>query len=237
VAPRAPCPKTGMGPTRGPTLSVVSSPSVVAFGDQGPVSVFASCGACVPAPAVLVDAPGPFRPLERPGPDVPSSLLPCGRLLSGAVQAVEAHPDQLDSWLPSAGAATTLHPRARRRRAAGPRLVSVETTGVLSDSSHGVRLGFRPSVDIRCVRPLPTRCRPRPGGVPSGLGMRCIRACALRHRRGFAASLRSRLASPGRVPPMPFLTTSTACSARAAQACCILQPTMGFAWLQAAAGS
>jgi len=52
-------------------------------------------------------------------------------------------------------------------------------------------------------------------------------------RRGFAASLRPRTASPGHLPPLPFLTTTTAFSAHAVQVCCTLQPTMGFAWLQA----
>ena len=38
---------------------------------------------------------------------------------------------------------------------------------------------------------------------------------------------------PVLVPPLPFLTTSAACSAHVVQVCCTLLPTMGFAWLQA----
>jgi hypothetical protein len=41
------------------------------------------------------------------------------------------------------------------------------------------------------------------------------------------------LPSPSPVPSLPFLTTSTACSACAVQVCCTLQPTMGFAWFPA----
>jgi hypothetical protein len=44
------------------------------------------------------------------------------------------------------------------------------------------------------------------------------------------------LPSPSPVPPLPFLTTSTACSACAVQVCCTLQPTMGFAWFPATPG-
>jgi hypothetical protein len=39
--------------------------------------------------------------------------------------------------------------------------------------------------------------------------------------------------SPDPVPPLPFLTTSTACSTCAVQVCCTLQPTMRFAWFPA----
>jgi len=41
------------------------------------------------------------------------------------------------------------------------------------------------------------------------------------------------LPSPSPVPSLPFLTTSTACSACAVQVCCTLQPTMGSAWFPA----
>ena len=89
-----------------------------------------------------------------------------------------------------------------------------------------------PSIDIQRARPVPTRCRPRPTGCPAD---RTCGPWSLRSwvRRDFAASLRPRLATPGLLPPLPFLTTTTACSAHAVQVCCTLQPIMGFAWLQA----
>jgi hypothetical protein len=39
--------------------------------------------------------------------------------------------------------------------------------------------------------------------------------------------------SPDPVPPLPFLTTTAACSTCAVQVCCTLQPTMRFAWFPA----
>lgn len=51
-------------------------------------------------------------------------------------------------------------------------------------------------------------------------------------RRGFLTNRRPRNTNPGLVPPLPFLTTSTVCSAHRVQVCFTLLPIMGFAWLQ-----
>ena len=110
---------------------------------------------------------------------------------------------------------------------------SREATEVLPDSSHGVRLKDCPSIDIQRVCPLRACCRPRLARCPADWtdGHSGLRLC---YHRDFIASRRSRNANPGLVPPVPFLTTSAACSTHAVQVCCTLQPIMGFAWLQAA---
>lgn len=64
-------------------------------------------------------------------------------------------------------------------------------------------------------------CSP-PEGVPSGARVTTS-----------SSTFGPGLPSPSPVPSMPFLTTSTACSACAVQVCCTLQPTMGFAWFPA----
>jgi hypothetical protein len=89
-----------------------------------------------------------------------------------------------------------------------------------------------PSIDIQHARPVPAHGRPRLTGCPADrtCGPWSSRSWV---RRDFVASLRPRLATPGLLPSMPFLTTTTACSAHAVQVCCTLQPIMGFAWLQA----
>jgi hypothetical protein len=55
---------------------------------------------------------------------------------------------------------------------------------------------------------------------------------AVLRKRTAVRSLRSGAATSRLVPSLSFLPTSTAFSARAPQACCILQPTMGFAPFQ-----
>lgn len=117
-----------------------------------------------------------------------------------------------------------------------PRPASCEAAGVLPDSSHGVHLKDCPSIDNQHVSPLQVRYRPRRARCPAGWtcgpsGLRLL------DHRGFVASLRPRNANPGLVPPLPFLTTSAACSSRAVQVCCTLQPIIGFAWLQATSRS
>jgi hypothetical protein len=92
----------------------------------------------------------------------------------------------------------------------------------------------RLSVDIRCTRPLPVLHRPRPNGVPAEAGSCCFVALIPRDHGALAASrLRGAPSAPGMpcpslVPSLPFLTTSTVCSACAVQVCCTLQPTMRF---------
>jgi hypothetical protein len=111
---------------------------------------------------------------------------------------------------------------------------------------------IRPSVDIHGARPLRTRHRPRPNGVPTCVGMSWLPASSWggsghedlglpTARRSASTPASLRIVGPGMpcpspVPSMPFLTTTTACSVLLVQVCCTLLPTMRFAWLPSTAG-
>jgi hypothetical protein len=184
-------------------------PAAAPIRTEVPGCVVASCSSLHPAPRVLSDS--------EAGP----GGLPWPSRLQPAIDAVRLR-----------------DPTRRCSLCCGPRPgpAPCGAAGVLPDSSHGVRLKDCPSIDIQRVRPLRARYRPCQAGCPADwtrdrLGLRLL------DRFGFVARLRPRLATPGLVPSLPFLTASTAYSAHAAQVCCTLQPIMGFAWLQATSRS